>query len=95
MTSSSLAVKWSNFPLSVPVQHFLVTYREQSSNVTLIFQVSTPYNTHNTGSVLKGYQFYEVKVIAVTTSVGNGTFSSTATLARTKEGGDYKQSIVV
>ena len=56
----------------------------------MVYQVASWYNTHYSGSGLKSYQFYEVKVIAVVTSSGNRTFSSTATLVRTKEGGKFK-----
>ena len=89
LTSSSLTVKWSDFPSSLPVQRFLVKYKEQNSNVSLVFQASSSYNTHHSGRVLKAYQFYEVKVIAVAASVGNGTYSSEAVITRTKEGGRY------
>ena len=56
----------------------------------MVFQVSKWYNTHYSGSVLKGYQFYEVQVIAVTTASGNGTYmySTKGALTRTSEGGD-------
>ena len=55
----------------------------------MVFQVSKWYNTHHSGSILKGYQFYEVQVIAVATDSGNGThmYSTKAALTRTREGG--------
>ena len=59
----------------------------------MVYQVASWYNTHYSGSVLKSYQFYEVKVIAVVTSSGNGTFSSRATLVRTKDGGKFKRNL--
>ena len=87
-TSSSLTVKWSQFPLTnLFIQRFLVNYREHSSNVSLIFEVPNSYDTHYTGSVLKGYQLYDVQVIAVETSVGNSTYSSQKQSTRTIEGG--------
>ena len=87
-TSSSLTVKWSQFPLTnLFIQRFLVNYREHNSNVSLIFEVPNSYDTHYTGSVLKGYQFYDVQVIAVETSVGNSTYSSQKESMRTNEGG--------
>ena len=87
--SSSLTIKWSQFPLTnLFVQRFLVNYREHHSNVSLIFEVPNSYDTHYTGAVLKGYQFYDVRVIAVTTGVGNGTYSTQIETARTKEGGE-------
>ena len=86
-TSSSLAIRWPNFPLNVPLQRFLVKYTEQNSNVSLVFQVSKWYTTHYTGRILKGYELYEVKVIAVTANVGNGTYSTEAAFTRTDEGG--------
>ena len=92
-TSSSLTVRWSTFPLSVPILRFWVKYTEQNSNVSMVYQVASWYNTHYSGSVLKGYQFYEVKIIAVATSSGNGTYSSTATLIRTKEGGKFRRNL--
>lgn len=87
-TSSSLTVKWSQFPLTnLFIQRFLVNYREHNSNVSLIFEVPNSYDTHYTGGVLKGYHFYDVRVIAVTTGVGNGTYSSQKETTRTEEGG--------
>ena len=87
ITSSSLAVKWSDFPLSIPVKLLLVKYTELNSNVSLVYLSSTRNTTHGTGNVLKGFQFYEVKVIAVTTVAGNRSYSSEAVLARTDEAG--------
>ena len=91
-TTSSLTVRWSTFPLNVPIQRFLVKYKEKNSNVSLIYHVSNWYNSHYTGNTLKGYTFYEVNVVAETS--GNGTlYSSEAITARTHEGGKYaKQS---
>jgi len=87
-TSSSLTVWWSNFPSSVPIQSFLVKYKEISSNVSMIYHVSRWYNSHYTGNILKGYTFYEVNVVANT--FGNGTlYYSEAITARTNEGGKY------
>lgn len=86
-TSSSLTVRWSNFPLSIPIQQFLVRYKDQNSNLSLIYKVSNWYNSHNSGSILRGYQFYQVNVIAVGVYSGNGTYSSQTTVARTNEGG--------
>ena len=86
-TSSSLAIRWSNFPLSVPIQWFLVRYKEQNSSLSLIYKVSNWYNSHNSGSVLGSYQSYEVNVIALANNSGNGTYSSEPTIARTNEGG--------
>ncbi|XP_020606859.1 MAM and fibronectin type III domain-containing protein 1-like [Orbicella faveolata] len=86
-TSSSSTVKWSQFPLTnLFIQRFLVNYREHNSNVSLIFEVPNSYDTHYTGAVLKSYQFYDVQVIAVTTSVGNGTYSTQTETTRTEEG---------
>jgi len=72
-----------------------VNYREHNSNVSLIFEVPNSYDTHYTGAVLKSYQFYDVQVIAVTTSVGNGTYSTQTEITRTEEGGKklYKNSM--
>lgn len=86
-TSSSLTIRWSNFPLSVPVQWFLVRYKEPNSSVSLIYRVSNWYNSHYSGSILRTYQSYEVNVIAVTNNSGNGAYSSEPTIARTNEGG--------
>ena len=90
-TSSSLTVRWSNFPLSFPIQRYLVRYKEQNSNVSLIYQASNWYNSHYSGSTLRGYQFYQVNIIAVATYSENGTYSSEATIARTNEGGRYQK----
>jgi len=95
ITSFSLTVKWTNFPLSISVQRFLVKYTELNSNFSLVFQSSTWYNTHHTGSVLKGFRLYEVTVIAVATDFGNGTYSSVPTLTRTSEGGNVKKYLFV
>lgn len=86
-TSSSLTVRWPSFPLSVLIQRFLVIYKEQNSSVSLIYQVGNWYNSHNSGRILRGYQFYQVNIIAVATNSGNGTYSSEATIVRTNEGG--------
>lgn len=97
-TSSSSTVKWSQFPLTnLFIQRFLVNYREHNSNVSLIFEVPNSYDTHYTGAVLKSYQFYDVQVIAVTTSVGNGTYSTQTEITRTEEGGKklYKNSMSI
>ena len=90
MTSTSLTIRWQDFPLNFPLQRFLVKYKEQNINLTMVFQVSKWNSTHNSGSVLKGYQFYEVQVIAVITASGNGTYmySTKAALTRTSEGGN-------
>ena len=74
-----------------------MNYREHNSNVSLIFEVPNSYNTHYTGAVLKSYQFYDVQVIAVTTSVGNGTYSTQTEITRTEEGGNkvYKNSMSI
>jgi len=91
-TISSLTVRWSTFPLNVPIQRFLVKYKEKNSNVSLIYHVSNWYNSHYTGNTLKGYTFYEVNVVAETS--GNGTlYSSDAITARTQEGGKYAKTI--
>ena len=87
-TSSSLTIRWSNFPLSVPIQWFLVRYKEQNSSVSLIYKVSNLYNSHYSGSVLRTYQSYEVNLIAVANNSGNGTYSSEPIIARTNEGGN-------
>ena len=86
-TSSSLTIRWSNFPLSVPIQWFLVRYKEHNSSFSLIYKVSNWYNSHYSGSVLRTYQSYEVNVIAVANNSGNGAYSSEPTIARTNEGG--------
>ena len=86
-TSSSLTIRWSNFPLSVPIQWFLVRYKEQNSSFSLIYKVSNWYNSHYSGSVLRTYQSYEVDVIAVANNSGNGAYSSEPTIAITNEGG--------
>ena len=86
-TSSSLTIRWSNFPLSVPIQWILVRYKEQNSSFSLIYKVSNWYNSHYSGSVLRTYQSYEVDVIAVANNSGNGAYSSEPTIARTNEGG--------
>ena len=86
-TSSSLTIRWSNFPLSVPIQWFLVRYKEHNSSFSLIYKVSNWYNSHYSGSVLRTYQSYEVDVIAVANNSGNGAYSSEPTIARTNEGG--------
>ena len=86
-TSSSLTIRWSNFPLSVPIQWILVRYKEQNSSFSLIYKVSNWYNSHYSGSVLRTYQSYEVDVIAVANNSGNGAYSSEPTIARTSEGG--------
>ena len=86
-TSSSLTVRWSNFPLSIPIQQFLVRYKDQNSNFSLIYKISNWYNSHSSGSILRGYQFYQVNIIAVGVYSGNGTYSSQTTVARTNEGG--------
>lgn len=88
ITSSSLSVRWTNFPLNFTVQGFLIKYTLQNSNVSQVFQASKWHNTHYSGSVLKGYSYYEVKVIAVVIT-GNGTsmYSTRASLTRTNEGG--------
>ena len=92
-TSSSLTVRWSNFPSSVSIQRFLVKYKEKSSNVSLIYHISYWYNSHYTGNVLKGYTFYEVSVVAVANTLGNSTlYSSEAVTARTNEGGKYAKT---
>ena len=92
-TSSSLTVRWSNFPPSVPIQSFLVKYKQKSSNVSLIYHVSRWYNSHYTGNILKGYTFYEVNVVALANSLGNRTlYSSEAITARTNEGGKYAKT---
>ena len=91
-TTSSLTVRWSTFPLNVPIQRFLVKYKEKNSNVSLIYHVSNWYNSHYTGNTLKGYTCYEVNVVAETS--GNGTlYSSEAITARTYEGGKYAKTI--
>ena len=64
-----------------------MNYREHSSNVSLSFEVPNSYDTHYTGTVLKSYQFYDVQVTALTTSVGNDTYSSQTEPTRTEEGG--------
>ncbi|KAL9953497.1 hypothetical protein ACROYT_G040920 [Oculina patagonica] len=95
-TSSSLTVQWSKFPLtSLPIQRFLVNYREHNSNVSLIFQAPSSHSTHYTGTVLKSYQYYDVHVIAVTTGVGNGTYSSQTESTMTDEGDVGREGLCV
>ena len=87
-TTSSMTVQWSNFPLtSQSIQRLLVGYREHNSNVSLIFETQSYYNTHYTGKVLGSYQYYDVQLIAVASNSSNGTFSSKKEIARTNEGG--------
>ena len=88
-TSSSLTVRWTNFPLSVPIQRFLVKYKEKNSNISLIYQVSKWNNLHYTGNMLSGYWLYEVNVFAVMNTSGDETLyhSSEVLTARTSEGG--------
>ena len=90
-TSTSLTVRWSNFPLSVPIQHLLVKYKDKNSNASLAYNVSNWYNSHYTGNVLKVYMFYEVYVVAVS-SVNGTLYSSEAMTARTNEGGKYAKT---
>ena len=92
-TVRSLTVRWSNFPSSVPIQRFIVKYKEKKSNVSVIYYLSYWYNSHYTGNILKGYTFYEVSVVAVAKASGNGTLYSTeAITARTNEGGNYSKT---
>ena len=93
-TSTSLTVRWSNFPLSVPIQHLLVKYKDKNSNASLAYNVSNWYNSHYTGNVLKVYMFYEVYVVAVS-SVNGTLYSSEAMTARTNEGGKYAKTYTV
>ena len=90
-TSTSLTVRWSNFPSSVPIQHLLVKYKDKNSNASLAYNVSNWYNSHYTGNVLKVYMFYEVYVVAVS-SVNGTLYSSEAMTARTNEGGKYAKT---
>ena len=90
-TSTSLTVRWSNSPLSVPIQHLLVKYKDKNSNASLAYNVSNWYNSHYTGNVLKVYMFYEVYVVAVS-SVNGALYSSEAMTARTNEGGKYAKT---
>ncbi|XP_022786238.1 uncharacterized protein LOC111326491 isoform X2 [Stylophora pistillata] len=86
-TTKSMTVQWSSFPLtSHSVQQLLVNYREHNSNVSLVFQTPSYYNTHYTGRILKGYQYYDVQVIAVASNSSNGTFTSRREIGRTDEG---------
>ena len=84
-------MRWSNFPLSVPLQHLLVKYNDKNSNASLTYNVSNWYNSHYTGNVLKVYMFYEVYVVAVS-SVNGTLYSSEAMTARTNEGGKYAKT---
>ena len=88
-TSSSLTVRWTNFPLSVPIQRFLVKYKEKNSNISLIYQVSKWNNLHYTENMLSGYWLYEVNVFAVVNTSGDETLyhSSEVLTVRTSEGG--------
>ena len=88
-TSSTLTVRWTNFPLSVPIQRVLVKYKEKNSNINLIYHVSIWNNFHYTGNMLRGYSLYEVNVFAVVNTSGNETLykSSGVITARTSEGG--------
>ena len=90
-TSTSLTVRWSNFPLSVPIQYLLVKYKDKNSKASLAYNVSNWYNSHYTGNVLKVYVFYEVYVVAVS-SVNGTLYSSEAMTARTNEGGKYAKT---
>ena len=88
-TSSSLTLQWTKFPSSVPIERFLVKYKEKNSNISLIYRVSKWNNLHYSGNILRGYSLYEVNVFAVTNTSGNGTLyqSSEVITARTSEGG--------
>ena len=88
-TSSSLTVRWTNFPLSIPIQRFLVKYKEKNSNISLIYHVSKWKSSHYTANMLKGYTLYEVNVFAVANTSGNETLyqSNKVITARTNEGG--------
>ncbi|CAH3116621.1 unnamed protein product [Porites lobata] len=87
-TSSSLTLQWTNFPSSVPIERFLVKYKDKTSNISLIYRVSKWNNLHYTGNILRGYSLYEVNVFAVANTSGNGTLyqSSEVITARTSEG---------
>ncbi|PFX28263.1 Transmembrane protease serine 5 [Stylophora pistillata] len=86
-TTTSMRVQWSNFPLtSHSIQKLLVNYREHNSNVSLIFQTPSYYNTHYTGRVLRSYQYYDVQVVAVASNSSNGTYTSRKEMGRTEEG---------
>ena len=63
-------------------------YKDENSNVSLIYYVSNWYNSHYTGNLLKVCMFYEVYVVAVS-SVNGTLYSSKAITERTNEGGKY------
>ena len=85
ITSSSATVHWSNFPLPLLINHYVVRFKEVSGFSTL-FQVSSHSNYYYT-NLLKGYTSYDVEVLAVTASDGNVTYSSKTVSMKTAEGG--------
>lgn len=93
ITSSSATVRWSNFPLSSSINHYLVRFKEVSG-VSILFQVSGYSNSYYTKR-LKGYTSYDVTVLAVTASDGNITYSSKNVSMKTAEGGKFPRDILL
>ena len=93
ITSSSATVRWSNFPLPLSINHYLVRFKEVYDFGTL-FQVSSHSNYYYT-NILKGYTSYDVEVLAVTTSDGNVTYSSKTVSMKTAEGGKCPYDICI
>lgn len=86
ITSSSATVWWSNFPLPLPVNYYLVRYKKVPNGVSRLFQVSQSSNTYYM-SHLKAYTSYYVQLIAVAARSVNVTYSSKAVVIQTDEDG--------
>lgn len=88
VNSSSAKVSWTAFPVSLPVNYFLVRYREVATSVSTLYQVSHFSNTY-CANLLKGFTAYGVQVFAVTEN--NGTYASKVLSLQTEEGGKCQQ----
>ena len=84
ITSSSAKVSWTNFPLLLSVNYYLVRYKEVSNGVSRLYHVSRFSNTYYT-NMLKAYQAYDVQVFAV--AENDVTYASKAVSLQTEEGG--------
>jgi len=88
ITSSSVFVAWTEFPLNVSITHFMVMFTKKNTNLSVLLRVKSLYDQYYfVDKLLKPHQKYEFQVLAFTGSAENVTYSTEIQTITTGEGG--------
>ena len=87
--TSEVVVEWPDISseLNVSIVQYLVQYKEEDANLSYIFRVKRYLSKHSLDGFLKGFRKYQIRVLAMTGSIENVTFSSRTVALITDQGG--------